>query len=81
MDHGLTFFACHNSPSCRSVFLRFTPALFDVVSLDEAKVRSTSHIDTSTSLPAAANEVALEDEDARHVSGPGIVVVRPSPSP
>jgi hypothetical protein len=75
----LTFFACHISPSCNSVFFRF-PLFPSAVAdpLDDPNVRSTSHSETSTSFPAAANAVALFEEEAIHVSGPGMEVLRTS---
>lgn len=61
----LTFFARHASPASSSFFFLFPPS--DVVDdAPAAKVRSTSHTLTSTSLPAMANmfESGLGDEMA-----------------
>ena len=69
----LTFFARHVSPSSSS-FLRLLPALIlSSFSPLLAKVRSTSHILTSSPFPATAKEVEDEEAVARQVTGAGSV--------
>ncbi len=67
-----TFFALQVSPGSRASFFRFFGDPSEEDEEDE-KVRSTSHIETSTSFPTRANVVADGPLDERAMSGDGTV--------
>jgi hypothetical protein len=65
----LTFFALHVSPSSSSFLRLLFVLMLSSFSPLAAKVRSTSHILTSSPFPATANEVDDVEAVARQVTG------------